>query len=217
MERTVPSMDVRFITRRTTVTDRFREYAEERLERAERLAPHAQRIDVKASEAEQRRGAPSKTVEVTVIGTGPVVRAEATAGDVFSAFDLAQAKLLERLRRAKERRVDRGRGRAKPLASLPVDPGPIAPVSPSETPSNVTVAEDERVDDENESPLVIRRKTFAAHPITLDEALSEMELVGHDFYLFVDAETGRPSVAYRRKAWDFGVISLDTSGASDAA
>ena len=60
-----------------------------------------------------------------------------------------------------------------------------------------------------DGPLVVREKSHAAHPMTLDQALYEMELVGHDFYLFVDKESERPSVVYRRRGYDYGVISLD--------
>jgi hypothetical protein len=59
-------------------------------------------------------------------------------------------------------------------------------------------------------PVVIRKKVFASVPMSVDDALYYMELVGHDFYLFIDDETGRPSVVYRRKGWDYGVISLAT-------
>ena len=67
--------------------------------------------------------------------------------------------------------------------------------------------------DEGESPVVIREKTHAAVPMSLDQALYEMELVGHDFFLFVDAGSGDPSVVYRRRGWSYGVIRLDREGA----
>ena len=59
-----------------------------------------------------------------------------------------------------------------------------------------------------DGPLVVREKTHTAAPMTLDQALYEMELVGHDFFLFIDKETERPSVVYRRRGYDYGVISL---------
>ena len=62
-----------------------------------------------------------------------------------------------------------------------------------------------------DGPLVVREKTHPASPMTLDQALYEMELVGHDFYLFVDKESERPSVVYRRRGYDYGVISLDVA------
>ena len=81
------------------------------------------------------------------------------------------------------------------------------------TGSIAVVEEDARVEIEDEawSPVVIRKKVFASIPMTVDDALYYMELVGHDFYLFIDAETDRPSVVYRRIGWDYGVIGLDDS------
>ena len=67
-----------------------------------------------------------------------------------------------------------------------------------------------------DGPLVVREKTHAADPMTLDQALYEMELVGHDFYLFVDKATDRPSVVYRRRGYDYGVIALDLGHDLDA-
>jgi hypothetical protein len=67
--------------------------------------------------------------------------------------------------------------------------------------------------DEGESPVLIREKTHAAVPMSLDQALYEMELVGHDFFLFVDGDAGVPSVVYRRRGWSYGVIRLDPEAA----
>ncbi len=69
-------------------------------------------------------------------------------------------------------------------------------------------ADSTAVDEEEPSRIVVREKTFEGEPMTLDEALFQMELVGHDFFLFADSESGRPSVVYRRKGYDYGVIRL---------
>jgi len=61
------------------------------------------------------------------------------------------------------------------------------------------------------SPVVIRKKVFASVPMTVDDALFQMELVGHDFYLFHDKESGRPSVVYRRRGYDYGILSLEST------
>ena len=66
-----------------------------------------------------------------------------------------------------------------------------------------------------DGPLVVREKSHPPSPMTLDQALYEMELVGHDFYLFVDKESERPSVVYRRRGYDYGVISLDLGAPAD--
>jgi hypothetical protein len=64
-------------------------------------------------------------------------------------------------------------------------------------------------DDADYSPVVIRRKVFPSSHMTVEDALDHMELVGHDFFLFIDAATDRPTVVYRRKGWDYGVIALE--------
>jgi hypothetical protein len=74
-----------------------------------------------------------------------------------------------------------------------------------------------RIQAEGDSPVVLREKRFPAQPIGLEEALNRMEMVGHDFYLFIDEDTTQPSVVYRRKGWSYGVIALDeTLTAEDA-
>jgi ribosomal subunit interface protein len=207
-------MDTRFTARNITLTERFREYAQVRAGKVASLAPRAQFFDIKVS-AEQGAPRGDSRVELTVTGTGPVIRAEATAGDKFSALDLAYARLLERLRRAKERALDRRRGkRARiPLADAVSNGFPqvdVTPISVAPTTVEETADEDadDVADDQPTSPIVIRHKHFNEKPMTLDDALYRMELVGHDFYLFVDSTTNQPSVVYRRKGWDYGVIAL---------
>ena len=129
--------------------------------------------------------------------------AEASADDRYGAFDLAIAKLQERLRRSRDRRKDHRQH--TPLA--PVDVRPPAPAEEAHGPEVVGEVAETTLGD---SPVVIRQKVHAAHPMTVDDALYEMELVGHDFFLFVDVETAQPSVAYRRHGWNYGVIKLDS-------
>lgn len=136
---------------------------------------------------------------------GPVIRAEACADDRYAALDLALGKLLERLRRTRDRRKDH-RNHA-PIPPVDVRPPADEPVDePAAAPSADGAVETTLGD----SPVVIREKVHEALPMTIDDALYEMELVGHDFYLFVDAETAQPAVAYRRRGWSYGVIKLDT-------
>lgn len=214
-------MEFNISGRNLTVSDRFREYASEKLEKIESLAEKVQRVDAKCSKQNNAKsGLDQLTVELTVTGRGPVIRAEATAPDKFAAFDLAYGKLLERLRRAKDRRkVHHGKhtpvGVNAATASLPVVSG-STPIyaehaldvggQSEEAPSPYEVENDIPAGD---SPVLIRRKVFPAATLSLDDAVDNMELVGHDFYLFIDADTNTPSVVYRRRGWTYGVISLD--------
>jgi ribosomal subunit interface protein len=199
-------MEIAVVGRHVEVPERFRSHVEDKLSKVSQLAPRAQRIDVEIThEKNPRQSGTSERVELTVRGKGPVVRAEASADDPYAALDLASAKLLERLRRARDRRKDHRK-------DLDAVPGPAAPSEPVDEPEvdEVTVAEDGSIETAwGDSPVVIREKLHRAEPMTLDDALYEMEMVGHDFFLFVDAETSLPSVAYRRRGWAYGVIRLD--------
>ncbi|MCE7480364.1 MULTISPECIES: ribosome hibernation-promoting factor, HPF/YfiA family [Microbacterium] len=195
------------------ITDRFRTVVEEKIARVQPLAAKAQRLDVKVTHRAYRGGrVPDETVELTLVGKGPVVRAEAVDGDKFVALDLAVDKMSEQLRRAKEKRVD---GRQHPrgahfekgsgaLEGIDVEPA-SADVLHAVATGAIPVQND---DEEAYSPVVIRTKNFDAEWMTVEEAVDRMELVGHDFFLFVDVRTDHPSVVYRRKGWDYGVISL---------
>lgn len=200
-------MEIVVTSRHTEVTDRFRRQVEDKLAKVNQLDSKIQRLDVEIShEPNRRQSHTCDRVEITVRGKGPVIRAEAGADDPFAALDLAHGKLLERLRRARDRRK--------------VHHGRHNPVSVHDATSALTLTSadgalspGEEQDAGDDSPVVIRQKVHAATPMTLDQALYEMELVGHDFFLFLDAPTGRPSVVYRRRGWSYGVIGLDADGA----
>jgi ribosomal subunit interface protein len=195
--------------RHTEVSDRFRRLAEEKLVKVGQLAPKAHRADVELShERNPRQTQTSEKVEITLRGKGPVIRAEARAEDAGAALDLAMGKLLERLRRhGDKRKVHHGRQRP---ASVRV------PASLGANGAAITEAEEPATEEaeEDTSPVVIRAKDHEAPPMTLDQALYQMELVGHDFFLFQDAECDRPSVVYRRHGWNYGVIRLTVKEAA---
>lgn len=197
-------MDIVVTGLHTEVPDRFRRHVEDKLAKVEQLSPRVQRIDVKIShESNPRQADTCERVELTVKAKGPVIRAEASADDPYAALDLAQEKLLERLRRVR----DKGKvhhGRRQP-ASVRVGDGLVGVVEPEQP--------DDEADDLGESPIVIREKTHAGPPMSVQDALDHMELVGHDFYLFCDTASGKPSVVYRRRGWSYGVLRLETTEA----
>ncbi|GIG39661.1 ribosome hibernation-promoting factor, HPF/YfiA family [Cellulomonas phragmiteti] len=197
-------MEIVVAGRHTEVSPRYRAHLESKLAKIEQLAPRAQRVDVLVShEPNPRQSGSSEKVELTVVDKGPVIRAEACADDAYAALDVALGRLLERLRRARDRRKDHRNH--TPLAPVDVRPPAPTPPPPVEVPSEDGVTETVLGD----SPVLIREKVHRAEPMTVDDALYEMELVGHDFFLFVDAETAQPAVAYRRRGWSYGVIKLD--------
>ena len=233
-------MEIVVTGRHVEVKDRFRRHLQDKLAKVPQLAPRIQRLDVVISHEPNRRQSPvCERVEITVVGKGPVVRAEAAAEDPYVALDRAYAKLLERLRRAHDRKVvHRGRhapesvaqatARAAGLDGTALDgaafssatldgaaqdgatlDGAAQDGAAQDGAAQNGVADDTSADEADNSPVHFRRKVHRAVPMTLDQALYEMELVGHDFFLFVDAETTSPSVVYRRRGWEYGVLHLD--------
>ena len=188
-------MDVVVKGRHLEVSQRFRDHVQDKLAKVERLDPKVQRVDVEVSkESNPRLAERAYRVELTCRSRGPVIRAEASADEKYAALDVAYARLEGRLRKAADRRSDHRR--------LTVEEGGTAPAG------DVLGSEAAAEDVEDDSPLVVREKDHVAAPMTLDQALYEMELVGHDFYLFHDAASDRPSVVYRRRGYDYGVIRL---------
>jgi hypothetical protein len=151
-------------------------------------------------------------VELTVYEPGHVVRAEARAQDKFAAFDVAFGKLLERLRRySDKKKIHRG-GNHKHIGVSELTANDFADLDITPADHNLLTGEipvvSEASEVEKETPLVIRSKEFEKVAMSREEAVDHMELVGHDFYLFEDSDTGRPAVVYRRQGYSYGVISL---------
>ena len=212
-------MDIVVKGRNVEVPDHFRIHVADKLAKVERYDQKLIRVDVELfHERNPRQSDHCQRVEITCVSRGPVVRAEACAGDFYAALDLAITKLDARLRRAADRRrVHRGRtpvSVADATAALPapaMTPG-RAPTAVLDDPVEREVADryaDIEVDDQDDQPWhIARTKEHPGEPMTVDDALFQMELVGHDFYLFNDKESGQPSVVYRRKGYDYGIISL---------
>lgn len=196
--------------RNTEIADRFRSTVEDKLAKVEQLAPRAQRVEVELThEKNPRQADQADRVEITVRDKGPVIRAEARASDRYGALDLAAGKLVERLRRARDRRKDHHRY-ATPAPADALVPAPEEPVEEQTERLTPPTTPGEAVETQlGDSPVVVRQKCLEATPMTVDQALYEMELVGHPFFLFIDDETGQPCVAYHRHGWTYGVIRLN--------
>ncbi|GAA2690003.1 MULTISPECIES: ribosome hibernation-promoting factor, HPF/YfiA family [Actinosynnema] len=221
-------MDIVVKGRNVEVPEHYRVHVAEKLARLERYDRKVIRFDVELFHEPNRRQSKScQRVEITGKGRGPVIRAEASAGDFYAALDAAVAKLESRLRRTHDRRrvhysrrgttsvAEATGGLAEVLVSdgQAVAQGRTALLEAAPESENGYDAEvpAQRWDDGLDDSLpgqIVREKEHAAKPMTVDQALYEMELVGHDFYLFADADCGRPSVVYRRKGFDYGVIRL---------
>lgn len=215
--------------RNVEVPDHYRVHVSAKMARLERYDSKVIRYDVELYHEKNRRQAKNcQRVEITGKGRGPVVRAEACASDFYAALDAAVGKMENRLRRTHDRRrVHHGRHAPTSVAEATAA---LAQTAPGEQPfaSNgyaafqtaVLTRDDSTYQpdvpeqrwntgvDDNLPGRIVRVKEHPAEPMTVDQALYQMELVGHDFFLFSDHDTGRPSVVYRRKGFDYGVIRL---------
>ncbi|WP_018155363.1 ribosome hibernation-promoting factor, HPF/YfiA family [Demetria terragena] len=200
-------MEITITGRHTEVPDRFRRHIEDKLSKVSQLDSRVGRCDVVIShESNPRQSKAAERVEITCRARRTVFRAEASADEPYAALDMAMARLLERMRRKNDkRRVHRGRQRplsvAEATAGLPTD-------LDVEEPSAIR-PDAAKVGGDEDCPVHLREKVHHTHPMSVDEALSQMELVGHDFYLYHDADTDKASVIYRRRGWSYGVIHLD--------
>jgi ribosomal subunit interface protein len=213
-------MEIIVTGRHTQIKQKFRDVVERKMDRVTAIAPDASRVQIVVThEGNPRQADNAQRVEITVIAGRSVVRAEASSADEYSALDMALDKLTLRLRRTRDRRKDHRRGYTNPT---PVDLGTLEPEAeegeeleePTNSPQEAVASElgpGESVEVQvGDTPIVIRRKLHIAEPMTIDEALYEMELIGHDFFLFVNKETNRPSVVYHRHGWSYGVFEIDT-------
>jgi ribosomal subunit interface protein len=193
--------------RNVVVPDHYRVHVAEKLSKLERYDHKIIRADVELQhEKNPRQNGSCQHVEITCRTRGPVVRSEACAEDFYKALDLATERLERRFRQAADRRrVHHGRRTPKSLHD-------VAAAGPQAADAVDATSADTGNDLDDGPGRIVREKEHPDVPMTVDDALFEMELVGHDFYLFHDKVSGRPSVVYRRHAYDYGLIRLGIDG-----
>jgi ribosomal subunit interface protein len=200
METVVGKMEIVVRGRNVVVPDHYRQHVAEKLAKLERYDGKIIRTDVELHhEKNPRQNGSCQHIEITCRTRGPVVRSEACAEDFYKALDLAADKLERRFRHAADRRrIHHGRR----------TPPSVAEVTAGLPDTSATAAANEPEEPFEGPGQIVRVKEHTAEPMTVDQALFEMELVGHDFFLFKDVESGRASVVYRRHAYDYGIIRL---------
>lgn len=189
------------------IPEHFKDRIDEKLERATKYDPTITHIDIllKSYKNPKRSDADSQ-VEITATGTGHTSRAESTSDNFYAALDDAIEKLEGTLRKVKtQRKITKGGHRA------PASIGETSKKLLEELKQESAEQKDDPYEDQvefYEPGHIVRTKEVQKEPITPDEALSRMELVGHDFYLFHNVETDKPSLVYRRHGFDYGLITL---------
>lgn len=203
--------------RNSEISDKFREHVHEKLLRIEKFDQRQKihRVEVEVThEKNPRQHDRAARVEMTLRSSGPAVRAEASSTDQHSALDAVIDKLESRLRKSVDRmRIHHGSRTPQSLSEATAVDNEIVDevreTSSAAPDEGQTFRKEGPIQVEGDGPLVCREKTHVAEPMTLEQALYEMEMVGHDFYLFVEKDSMKPSVVYLRKGYDYGVIHLD--------
>lgn len=212
-------MDIIVHGRGVEVPDHFRQHVGEKLERLGRYDSKLMTVDVELSHEKNRKGddisQKIERVEITVKTKGPVIRSESTSGDFYTALDDAATKLERRMRKGAERRRNHHGRNGQSLRDPEAQAHAVSAAS-AEIDELLASYAAEHASEHDASAQgahlpgqIVREKTHPGEPMTVDQALESMELVGHDFFLFRCADSGKPTVVYRRRAYDYGVIRLD--------
>lgn len=185
------------------ITDAIREYVHQKIEKAASHFQHiTNEVDVHLSVAKNPRINPQQTAEVTIFANGNVIRAEESSENLYASIDLVANKIARQLRKYKERRRDKkihahNNNHIEEVISEEVVTDLIGDRTP-ELPEEV-----------------VRTKYFAMPPMTVSQALEQLRLVGHDFYMFHNSETDEINVIYERNHGGYGVIQARHNGHSN--
>ncbi len=174
-------------TRNLELTDRLRDYVEDKVSKLQRYLPNLDSIRVDLSESNARDSSRRMVAQITIYVPKAILRAEERTGDIFSAVDLVIDKM--------SRRVERYKGRKRVARRTPT-----AELAASPAMTGVNVVKEDLL------PAIVRVKEFEVSSVLADEAIEQMELLGHHFFVYVDAADGRLSVVYRREDGDYGVL-----------
>ncbi len=174
-------MDIQIYNRNLELTDRIREYVDKKVGKLERYLPEIEDVRVDLSATTARDQSRRMVAQCTIYAPRAVLRAEERAADIFAAIDAVVEKMTRQIERYKGRRMER-RGAPE------------------------TVEAEAMPEPEVERGRIVRTKEFPLHAITPEQAAEEMELLGHQFYIFLDAQDGRVAVVYKRNDGDYGVL-----------
>lgn len=215
MTDTTTAAQVTITGRNVEVPEHFSDRVKGKLSKIERLDPTLTFFHVELQhEPNPRRDAQAERLQITATGKGHIARAEAKEDSFYAALETAVAKMERSLRKVKVRREATKSGHRARKGTGELAAEIVADAEAAREDQREDQREERYVDPyaetiEDQRPgQVVRSKEHPATPMSVDDALSEMELVGHDFYLFINEETQRPSVVYRRHAFDYGLISL---------
>jgi len=167
------------------ITGPLRDYALGKVGKVEKYFDRILKTEIEMSVERNPKIPENQVVEVTIFSSGPVIRAKESAVDMYQAIDLVSNKLERQARKVKRKLIDRAHHAKNPFKE-----------------SSLALEEEE---EENE-PVIVKTKSFPLKPMTPEEATLQMDLVGHDFFVFINADTEETNVVYRRKDGNYGLI-----------
>ncbi|MBX3012773.1 MAG: ribosome-associated translation inhibitor RaiA [Caldilineaceae bacterium] len=179
--------------RHLEVTDWIRQYIEKKVNRLERYLPQVQELRAELTQSETKAAADRYTAQITLWANGQILRAEESTSDIFASIDASIDKMANQLQRFKGRRFQ-SRRRAAAAASMEAEMNDQLP------------ATQEGVEDEEDAGSILRRKQFVLEPMNEEEALEQMELLGHDFFVFFNPDVKAVNVVYRRRDGNYGLL-----------
>jgi putative sigma-54 modulation protein len=197
------TMEISFRSRNVEVPEAVRAAVTDKLSRLSKFLGGVDHAEVRFSEERNPRISEREVCEVTLHGGGRVVRAKASAAEPLTAVDKVVDKLEHRMEKLKGKLV----GRSHPRRHASVDSAASQGVDRAYPNGAVTQADTEDADARDDGEItIVKTKQFAIKPMMPDEAALQMVLVGHDFFLFTNAETSRAAVVYRRSDGNVGLI-----------
>lgn len=184
-------MDVRINALNMTVGDRLHDYVQKKTGKLSRLLPDTAEAEVELRANPNARSAEDRqVVQMTIRNRGTILRAEERSADIFASVDMVVEKIHRQIERYRGKRLDRRRSGGGEGHLI----------------EDADQYDDDMYDDEAPGPRVARTKRFPMMPMAIEEAIEQMELLGHDFYVFFNAEEEALNVLYRRRDGDYGLL-----------
>ena len=178
--------------RNVEITDWVEEYVQKRVKKLERYLPNIVEVRAELTESATRAAEDRFTAQITIWENRQILRAEETSADIYASIDAAVDKISRQIQRFKGRMTKEKRRAATSTVAMPADMAATALVEGEE--------------EEEEPGRIVRRKAFNIRPMHEEEAMEQMELLGHDFFVFQNAETNSTNVIYRRKDGNYGLL-----------
>jgi len=185
------TMKMTIQTHNVELTDWLRQYVEKKIGRLEKYMPDIDEVRVELREESTRSAADRAVAQVTLRSRRTILRAEERSGDMFASIDAVSDKLERRIRRFKGKRA---RNRKRAIAEANIIEETLSPVA--------DLMEEEEAPEEK----IVRKKRFEVYPMDPLEAIEQMELLGHDFFIFLNADEGQINVLYRRRDGGYGLL-----------